>query len=153
MEWSVGARADALLHNSAARSHSPSSPEPPLGRPPPRRARPLPPGRRAAATPAMGGALDPPVSTNEVAFLEQVSEGGAGADWGGTARKRAAAGRHPSSQALATAGLRLDGRRPADVRPPTYEFSADGATATVALGRSRARATVSATLAAPYPDR
>jgi exosome complex RNA-binding protein Rrp42 (RNase PH superfamily) len=71
------------------------------------------------------GPLDPAVTTNEAAF----------------------------ARAALAAGLRADGRGPADARPPSFEFSPDGATATVSLGDTLASAHVSAVLEPPYADR
>ena len=59
----------------------------------------------------------------------------------------------PPFQALASASLRVDGRAPHDVRPPSFTFSPDGAVATVALGDTLATACVGASLEAPYQDR
>lgn len=75
--------------------------------------------------PKMPGPLDPTVTTNEAAFAKAVLQ----------------------------AGLRADGRGSGDVRPPTFDFSPGGANATVALGDTRACATVSAVLEPPYADR
>ncbi|KAG2442728.1 hypothetical protein HXX76_002810 [Chlamydomonas incerta] len=49
--------------------------------------------------------------------------------------------------------VRLDGRRPNDIRKPKFQFSLDDRSATVAQGSTRVMAVVSAALEAPYPDR
>eukprot|EP00198_Chlamydomonas_reinhardtii_P014113 XP_001703450.1 3'-5' exoribonuclease PH component of the exosome [Chlamydomonas reinhardtii] len=49
--------------------------------------------------------------------------------------------------------VRLDGRRPNDMRKPKFQFSLDDRSCTVAQGSTRVMAVVSAALEAPYPDR